>query len=350
MPFMVSRNDVAAWQMVNTLLPYLLLWWLALWAAKHSVWWLPPLILLLSLFSVRCFSLMHDCGHHSLFRNRWLNRTFGFLLGLVNGVPQLAWSRDHAYHHKTNGDWDSYRSVIDMLSVDEFLRLSPFQQRLYEATRHPLMAIPGGFYYLAIKPRLDLLTGLAASLAGSPAPRPWASWSEFLDLLLSNLVWVGGVLLLGWWQGFGVFLGIYAAVLAISAAIFIDVFFVQHIFEGCYAHRNEGWSYLQGAIRGTSLLRLPAVLQWFTADIGYHNIHHLCERIPNYQLRACHELNQDLLRNVRTLTLGTMLDCSKFLLWDPSVDGLVTIASVRDRNDAVTPTRPVTSGDLPTDA
>jgi len=327
-PYRASRNDRATWQMLNTLVPYLLLWWLTLRVAAVSLWLLPPLILLLSLFSVGGVSLMHDCGHRSLFRQRWLNRGFGFLLGLVNGVPKLAWSRDHADHHRTNGDWDRYRSVIDMLSVEEYLRLDPLQRRLYATLRHPLMAFPGGFFYLAIKPRLDLVSGLIASLTGSRPPRPWASPAEFHDLLLCNLVWVGGVVLLGWWQGFGLFLGIYAAVLTLSAAIFIDLFFVQHIFEDSYAHRSEGWSHLEGALRGTSLLRLPPVLAWFTADIGFHNMHHLCERIPNYQLRACHEHNQHLLADVPTLTLGTMLACASYLLWDSHHDRLVTIASV----------------------
>lgn len=144
-------------------------------------------------------------------------------------------------------------------------------------------------------------------------------------------MWVASWLLLGWWLGFGVFLVIYAAVLTLSAAIFIDIFFVQHIFESSYAHRSEGWSYLEGALRGTSYFQLPPLLlQWFTADIGYHNVHHLSERIPNYQLRACHERNQHLLNDVPTLTLQTMMDCSKFILWDSCLDRLVTIASVRN--------------------
>lgn len=323
---MVSRNDRAAWQVLNTLVPYLLLWWLALRAAAVSLWLLPPLILLLGLFSVRCFSLMHDCGHHSLFRSQWLNRIFGFLFGLINGVPQVGWSRDHAYHHRTNGDWERYRGVVHVLTVDEYLQLGQVQQRLYALLRHPLMAIPGGFHYLAFKPRLDLLLGLLA-----PADaKPWHSKAEFQDMVLSSLVWLGALFVLGRWLGFGIVLGIYAAVLALAATVFIAVFFVQHIFEASYARDSAGWSYLDGALQGTSHLRLPALLQWFTADIGYHNIHHLSERIPNYQLRACHERNQHLLCDVPTLTLGSMLACSRFLLWSPSRGHLVTIASVME--------------------
>ncbi|MCP9825567.1 fatty acid desaturase [Synechococcus sp. EJ6-Ellesmere] len=323
---MVCRNDVAAWQVTNTLVPYFLLWWLSLKAAAISLWLLPPLLVLLSFFSVGCFSLMHDCGHDVLFRSRRLNRACGFLFGLINAMPQLAWSRDHAFHHKTNGNWELYRGVADSHTVDEFLSSSGFQHKLYAGLRHPAMAIPGGFYYLAIKPRLDLLLGLTTR----STLKPWANKAEFNDFVLSNLITCAGALALGWWLGYGPFLGIYAAVLAMSAAIFIDIFFVQYIFEKSYARNSENWEYLDGALKGTSYLQLPAILRWFTADIGYHNIHHLSERIPNYQLRLCHERNQHLLADVPILKLSTMLECSKFLLWDPSVGHLVTIASLSD--------------------
>lgn len=321
-PYIKSQNDIASWQTLNTVAPYLLLWGLTFWAANHFAWLVLPLIVVLSLFSIRCFSLMHDCGHDALFLSKSLNRWVGFSLGLVNGIPHLAWARDHAYHHKVNGDWDSYRSVIDMLSVDEYLQLSPAMKKFYVALRHPIMAIPGGFFYLAIKPRLDLLSALIT--------RQWASRSELNDMILSNVVWIMGLIVICWWQGSALFLGIYAAVLTISATIFIQIFFVQHIFEDALAQRKEGWSYLKGALEGTSYLRLPSVLRWFTADIGFHNIHHLSERIPNYRLQECHIKHQHLLQKVPNLTLGDMLACANYILWDQRNLKLVTIADAEE--------------------
>jgi omega-6 fatty acid desaturase (delta-12 desaturase) len=291
-------------------------------AAAVSLWLTPPFLIVLSLFSLRSFSLMHDCGHGSLFETARLNRIFGFLLGVVNAIPQLSWSIDHAYHHKTNGDWERYRGVADFLSLDEFQNLSHKEQRIYETTHHPLMAIPGGFYYLAIKPRLDLLIGLI-----SPKNRMWGSREEFNDLCFSNLFSLIAVICLGWWIGFGLFLSLYSVVLCLTASSLIYVFYVQHIFENSYANPSQGWSPMRGALEGSSLLVLPPILQWFTASIGFHNIHHLCERIPNYNLEACHQQNQHLLQNVPTLTLGTMLQCSKFLLWDPAKMSLAEIPS-----------------------
>jgi omega-6 fatty acid desaturase (delta-12 desaturase) len=117
--------------------------------------------------------------------------------------------------------------------------------------------------------------------------------------------------------------------LTFSAAIFINIFFVQHIFEDSYAHKTEGWNYITGAIQGSSYLKLPTILNWFTADIGYHNIHHLSEKIPNYNLEACHHKNIHLLSNVKTVRMKDMLECSKFILWDSALSKLVSVESFR---------------------
>lgn len=328
-PFAQRSNNRALVQIANTLIPYGLVWYLVLQIANISLWLTPPCLVLLSLFSLRSFALMHDCGHGSLFITARLNRIFGFLLGAINGVPQLCWSRDHAYHHKTNGDWQRYRGVADFLSLEEFQSLSSRQQTIYTWIHHPLMAIPGGFYYLAIKPKLDLCIGLF-----EPRHRVWSSTEELVDLWLSNVFNIVALACLGWWTGFGLFISLYCIVLCLTASALIYVFYVQHIFEHSYAHSSEGWSPLRGALEGTSLLKLPPLLQWFTANIGYHNIHHLCERIPNYNLQACHQSNQYLLKDVPEITLRTMLKCSKFLLWDPA-NATLTEIPIRSQKAAL---------------
>lgn len=342
-PYMKSNNLRATYQILNTLVPYLGLWFLAVKAAAISLWLMPPIIILLVLFSLRCFSLMHDCGHYSLFTNKQVNRFFGFVLGLVNAIPQYWWSRDHAYHHKTNGDWERYRSIGDFLSTDEFAQLSPFDQKLYGTLRHPWIIFPGGFFYLAFKPRLILIDetlrfcqhvfkrlqkggGLdLKAIAHNYSPKNWSTAAEFWDVLLNNICVVGGWILLCRWLGTTFFLTTYSIVLMLSAAIFISVFFVQHNFEGSYAHKTEGWDYLKGAVEGSSYLAMPEILKWFTADISYHSIHHLSERIPNYNLRACHHHNRHLLGDVTTVRLQDMAACAKLILWDAQGDRLVSL-------------------------
>ncbi|WP_309735644.1 fatty acid desaturase [Chamaesiphon sp. OTE_75_metabat_556] len=344
-PYMKSDDFRATYQILNTVVPYIGLWFLAVKVAAISIWLLPPIILLMTLFSLRCFSLMHDCGHYSLFSSKKVNRCVGFLLGIINAIPQYPWSRDHAYHHKTNGNWERYRGVADFLSTDEFAKLNDKERQTYAFIRQPIMAIPGGFFYLAIAPRMALIIGvydlirdiirqkqqhpelsLAAAISIHQS-KHWQSSTEFWDLFFNNICVISSWIYLSNLLGAGFFLSVYSLVLTCSAVIFICVFFVQHIFEGSSAHKNESWDYLQGAIEGSSYLELPLLLKWFTADIGYHNIHHLSERIPNYHLEACHRQNLHLLSNVKTLRVGDMLDCAKFVLWDADSNSLVSIDS-----------------------
>lgn len=351
--YMKSDDIRATWQILNTVVPYLLLWCLAIQVAAYSLWLLPPILVLMTLFSVRCFSLMHDCGHYSLFRSKLVNRWVGFALGVINAIPQYAWSRDHAYHHKTNGDWERYRGVADFLSTDEFSQLSAYDQQVYQVLRHPLMTFPGGFFYLVIKPRLVFLGGIYdfvyhiltcwrthpgmtfSEMMVSQHSKQWPSQAEFWDGLFTNICVVASWVWLSVLLGPGLFLSIYAIVLTLAAVIFISVFFVQHIYEGSYAHQTAGWDYLLGAIAGSSYLELPDVLKWFTASIGYHNIHHLSERIPNYNLEACHQKNLHLLTSIKTLRIADMLGCSRYILWDKAENTLITVQAFRQLANAV---------------
>ncbi len=352
-PYMKSNNLRATYQILNTVVPYILLWFLAVKAASISLWLLPPILVLMVLFLLRCFSLMHDCGHYALFSSRQVNRLMGFMLGVINAIPQYAWSRDHAYHHKTNGNWELYRGVATFLSTEEFAQLNDFDQKLYGILRQPIMTLPGGFFYLTIQPRLVLLLGSYdfmmhvftclrqnpgmgfAAIISSHKSKHWPTAGEFWDVLLNNICVVGGWIVMSNLIGAGLFFSIYSIVLTFAGAIFISVFFVQHNFEGSYAHKTQGWDYLKGAIEGSSYLDLPAILRWFTADISYHSIHHLSERIPNYNLEACHYRNIHLLSQVKTIRISDMLHCSRFILWDADSNSLASIPEQRFANSSI---------------
>lgn len=352
-PFIASSNWIGSWQLANTLIPYGLLWWLAVVCLQHRSWWLVPVLGLMVLFLARCFSLMHDCGHHSLLRNRTANRWAGFLLGVVAGIPQLPWSRGHAFHHRHNGNWERYRGPSAVTTAGEYAQLSERGKVWYRLLRHPLMLLPGGFFYLVIKPRIALLSGLAdftqqalqqairlprasAGLATEPgfrwSSRAWHSPEEGLDLLLNNLavvgVWIGATALIGP----GTFWLIYGPVMSLGAAIFICIFFVQHNFPGSYARSNHDWRAIDGVLAGTSNLELPPLLNWFSADIGCHAIHHLCEAIPNYRLRACQQRNAHLLQGVRQLRLADFASCFPYVLWDPDAGELTTVQALEQRS------------------
>ncbi len=321
--------------MFSTLIPTAALWWsvpqvMAGPLAGRLL--LLPILTLLVLFSSRSFSLMHDCGHRSLFASRWLNQLFGFLLGVVNGIPEHPWSRGHAYHHNHNGNWDRYRGPSALLSLDQYRALAPLNQRLYGLSRHPLMLLPGGFFYLVIKPRIALVVALADRLVSTLVPNARATnryqpnGAELADLVANNILVIASWWAMGHWLGLGLFWCCYATVMTFSAAIFICIFFVQHNYEGSYASGNQDWSYLQGAVAGSSNLELPWILHWFSADIAFHSIHHLCERIPNYRLRQCHARNQHLLREAKRLSLADIPACFRYILWDAKRLRLISLA------------------------
>lgn len=342
-PFMKRSNLIAAWQILSVVVPYVGLWVAAYYLHESMPWLLVPIAILMALFLTRSFSLMHDCGHYSLFHRGPLNRSFGFLLGIINGLPHYPWSRGHAFHHKHNGNWERYRGPAAVASVEQFDAMSPLRQRMYVLLRRPFMLFPGGFFYLIVKSRIQLLCGLLAyfpHLFKCLWRRDWRGvlkyksnfWytnGEFWDLLWNNFCVLSLWYICGELMGHGFFWSLYAPVMMMAAAIFICVFYIQHNYEESYAHRDEGWSYVKGALEGSSYLKMPAILNWFTADIGYHNIHHLCERIPNYRLAACHHANSALLADVKILHLSDIPKCAAYILWDAANDRLTTVAQHR---------------------
>ena len=340
--YMASDDRIALWQILSTVIPIIGLS-IGLVVLTQSITikaflFAPLLVILLVLFLSRSFSLMHDCGHQSLFRAKGSNRVAAFCLSLIHGMPQHPWSRGHAFHHQHNGNWDRYRGPSALTTSQEYLKKTNQSKRIYQVLRHPLFLFPGGFYYLIIKPRVALLLGFFEfvfqsagatfeAVGAGKFPNLWRiaaghrssffyTRGEVVDTIANTTC----IALLWWWIGSSVghwhFWILYIIVMSASAALMIAVFFIQHNFPGSYASGEQDWSYLRGALEGSSFLQLPAVLNWFTADIAYHHIHHLSERIPNYRLRQCHQANLKLLDGVRPLYLSEIGTCFSLILWD----------------------------------
>ena len=356
-PFLKRNNFRAFYQIISTIIPIISIWLIVYQIVNHSFsilikgFLLMPIICLLTLFSSRTFSLMHDCGHNSLFTKHKLNRFFGFLLGLVNGIPQKSWSIDHAFHHRNNGNWEIYKGPIDVLSLDDYNSLSEREKFLYKLSRNWVMLFPGGFYYLVLKPRLGLFIiiinfskdilketfikiknrEISKLLAINSKVKPPFSdygdnFSELFELVINNIIVIIGWIFMCKWLGLVFFLSFYSVVLTLSASILICVFFVQHNYENAYAKKTKNWDIVDGAILGSSNLDIPNWLNWFLADIYFHSIHHLSEKIPNYNLRACHKANIHLLHNSKFLQLRDFSNCFKYIIWDNKNEKLIPIS------------------------
>lgn len=332
-------------QVATTLVPLGVLWLVAALLGADSPWLAAAVIVPpMSLFLLRVFVLMHDCGHGALFRSARLNRSFGFLLGVVSGMPQFVWSQNHAYHHATNGDWSRYRGPLNVVTVDEYRAMSARQQARYRRSRSIWIAPLAGFLYLVVNPRLTWLKGtielvshavrgklaqpsrsLAAHAAGFTTPR-WKSWKEYRHMSANNVVLLAGWVALGWAVGPATFALVYGVSMALAGGGAIVLFTVQHNFEHSYASDAPGWDHDEAALHGTSLLVLPGWLNWFSADIAFHHVHHLSSRIPNYHLARCHAEHEALFAGVTRVPLSGVPGALKFLLWDRGGRRLVTVA------------------------
>ena len=339
-----SEDTRGLLQVFTTLVPFALLWWAAMRLIGISIWLTAVPLPLLVLLIVRAFGLMHECGHGSLFRSRWLNRLVGFILGVVSGMPQYVWSQHHNYHHAHNGNWERYRGPYTTLSVDEYAALSPARQRIYRFKCSPAAAPLAGFVYLIFNPRFTWLKGSIGLVihtlrqklaepgvslqahAAAYRTRYWKSAREYRHMLWNNLV-----LLIAWTLmclacGAGHFFFVYMLSISIAGGAGIVLFTVQHNFEHSYASDSEHWDQDAGVIAGTSYLVLPRWLNWFTVDIGYHHIHHLSASIPNYRLARCHDEYQHLFSAVRRVRLHEVLGSLKCILWDRQGQRIMSVA------------------------
>jgi omega-6 fatty acid desaturase (delta-12 desaturase) len=266
-------------------------------------------------FLVRTFVVFHDCAHGSLFVSKRANRYVGRVLGFFVLAPLERWRHDHAVHHATSGDLQR-RGVGDIitLTVSEYRARTPRGRLSYRTIRNPLVMFGlGPVMAMMIGPRIP-----------TRAQRPRMRHSVLeLDVMLA--VTVG---LLCWLIGWQNFLIIWAPPSLIAGAGGIWLFYVQHQFEDAYWQSAPDWDYTEAALRGSSYLRMPAVLQFFTGSIGLHHVHHLNARIPNYNLQRAHDENPRF-DQVPTLSLRDALAAVRLKLWDESSGKLVGFAALK---------------------
>lgn len=292
----------ALWQLANTLGPYAFLWYLMSHTLAISWWLTAPLAVLAGAFLVRAFIIFHDCGHGSFFKSRAANDFWGFVCGILTFTPYYHWRWEHSLHHATSGDLDR-RGTGDIwtMTVQEYLESSRWKRFAYRLARNPVVLfVIAPFYLFAIRNRLPVAN---------------ANRRERHSVYLMNLAILGVAGAMSATIGLKAYLLVQFIAVMVAGSAGVWLFYVQHQFEGVYWERRDEWDYAAAALQGSSFYKLPRVLQWFSGNIGFHHIHHLSPRIPNYNLEKCHNADP-LFRQVKPITLFSSFKSFTFRLWD----------------------------------
>lgn len=266
-------------------------------------------------FLVRIFIIQHDCGHYAFFRSRRANDIVGFLCGLLTLTPYASWRRQHAGHHGIWNDLDRRQSGADIysfcLTVAEYRKLSPAGRWWYRATRHPLVSnvvLPPLIFFVLYRLPFDM-------------PKSWRHERRMVHLTnLALVAIVGGA---GFLLGYGSFAAVQFPVMVVASIVGVWLFAAQHRGERIRWARHDDWEPISAALESSTYLGLPSVLQWFTGNIGFHHVHHLNPRVPNYRLQECHEAIARL-RDVPKLSLLGGLKAMRYVLWDEAQSRMVT--------------------------
>lgn len=312
-----QRPDLrrSCWQLINSLVPHIVLWYTAYRLLEVSYWASLGVCVLAAAFLVRVFIISHDCGHGAFFRSRRANSIWGAITSIMTLIPYHAWRHEHAVHHAHSGNLDR-RGVgdIDTLTVREYVALSRWERFRYRVYRNPVtLFVVAPLYVFVISYRF------------------WpkgANRRARLSVIRTNIALLGIAVVMSLTIGLKAWLMIQLPIMAISGTAGVWLFYVQHQFEGVYWERNDTWDFVEQALEGSSFYKLPAILQWFSGNIGFHHIHHLSARIPNYYLPKC-QRELSFLQRVKPITLIASFKSLTFRLWDEERRKLVGFSSAK---------------------
>ena len=307
----------STFELLVSFMPFVALWAFAWWMTSYSYWLALAIAMINGAFLVRLFLIQHDCGHNSFFTNRHVSDWVGRAIGVLALTPYDVWRRTHSVHHSASGNLDR-RGMGDVhtLTVTEYMALTKFGKFKYRLYRNPFVLFGlGPFYLFFLQNRLPL--GLMKS--------GWKYWTSAMGTNATIALFVG---LITWFGGWQVLLLIFIPTTLVAASIGVWLFYVQHQFEDTLWDNEEDWQLHDAALHGSSHYVMPKPLQWMTANIGIHHVHHLYARIPFYRLT---EVLRDhpVLAEAQKLTIRESLQCFKLQLWDETNRKLLSYKQAR---------------------
>lgn len=305
----------SVWQIVNSMGPFLAIWILMYYSLNWSYWITLGLSIFAAGFMVRIFIIFHDCGHKSFFKKTRWNEITGFITGLFTFTPYHKWHRSHNKHHATVGNLDK-RGTGDVLTMtkDEYNSSSKGRRLFYRLYRNPFLLLGiGGPYLFLLQNRV---------FAKRVQPR------EKRNVIITNITVFAIIAGIGFFVGFKEFILIQLPIFYLTSVGGVWLFYFQHQYEGVNWYRSKEWDYKTVAMHGSSFFKLPKLLQWFSGNIGFHHVHHLSARIPNYKLEQCHNENS-LFQQIQPISLSDSIRSLKLKLWDEANQRLISFKEAK---------------------
>jgi acyl-lipid omega-6 desaturase (Delta-12 desaturase) len=302
------------WQICNSVIPYMFMWYIMYRSLSYPYWITLLLSLVASGFLIRIFIIFHDCGHRSFFATKRANNIVGMIMGIIAFTPFYIWHHQHWMHHATSGNLDK-RGIGDVwtMTLNEYLLSTRWHRFLYRSFRNPfIMFTLGPILVVLVKNRLAKKTLTKQE-----------KWNVYLTNLMIFAIAVAVSLLIG----LKAYLLIQLPIIFISHTIGLWLFYIQHQFDDVAWERDRNWDYKKSAITGSSFLKLPAVLQWFTGNIGFHHVHHLSSRIPNYYLAKCHYENE-IFKDIKPIKLFSTFRALTLGLWDEANRRMISFRNI----------------------
>ncbi|WP_319479353.1 fatty acid desaturase [uncultured Draconibacterium sp.] len=299
----------SVWQIINTFIPYVGVWVLLVYSLSVSLWLTAPLLIIAAGLLVRLFIIFHDCGHGSFFKSQKANRYVGMLFGILAFTPYDKWHSMHMKHHATVGNLDK-RGVGDVwtMTKEEYLASSKKKRLYYRLYRHPITMFGiGSLYVFLIQNRFT---------------KDWMTQKQKNNVYVTNIALVLLFVVMSFAIGFFTYLILQLIIIYLAGMAGLWLFYLQHQYEDVSWVRSNDWTYTKLALEGSSFVKFPKLLQWFSGNIGFHHIHHINARIPNYNLPKVYAENK-IFRAVKPVTFRASLRTMRLRLWDEKLQKLI---------------------------
>ncbi|MCW3123089.1 MAG: fatty acid desaturase [Flavipsychrobacter sp.] len=258
----------------------------------------------------RMFIIFHDYQHHTILRDSFPANVVFTVFGIYMITPPNIWKRSHDHHHNNNAKlFSASIGSYPIMTKQKFLEASKGEKFAYLAVRHPLNMFFA--YFTTFSYGMCIQSFLSS---------PKRHWDSLVVLLLH---WSFGAFL---WIHFGfvIFLLTFLLPFFLSHMMGAYLFYAQHNFPGAKYKNNTEWNYTHAALESSSYMDLNPFMQWVTANIGFHHIHHLNSKIPFYRLpeamAAIPELQEP---KTTSLMPSDIIACLKLKVWDPEKNSMI---------------------------